>query len=240
MLFRIGLENGAEGRSQAWALEHPGCFAYGQDGHAALHNLPAAIQDYIEWIARHDEQPWLSAPLGELEAEEIWEVFTIDEAYELAEEGYEVNAWFRHDWKPLSEVDVDRGLKLLSWNREDLLDTVTGLSRETLEARRVNERWTIAGILKHIGGAEWWYLDRLGLAFPRAEAPEEPFTRLELVRAELLKRLPGLAGSRQVTGVDGEFWSPRKLLRRAAWHERDHITHIKKLLGSFSPPRRPN
>jgi hypothetical protein len=31
-------------------------------------------------------------------------------------------------------------------------------------------------------------------------------------------------------GTDGEFWSPRKLLRRAVWHERDHTEHIRKLL----------
>ena len=30
--------------------------------------------------------------------------------------------------------------------------------------------------------------------------------------------------------MDGEIWSPRKLLRRALWHELDHIGHIYKLL----------
>lgn len=29
-------------------------------------------------------------------------------------------------------------------------------------------------------------------------------------------------------GVEGEFWSPRKLLRRAVWHARDHTAHIRK------------
>lgn len=32
-------------------------------------------------------------------------------------------------------------------------------------------------------------------------------------------------------GIDGEFWSPRKMLRRAVWHERDHTFHIDKLIG---------
>jgi hypothetical protein len=83
--------------------------------------------------------------------------------------------------------------------------------------------------LKHVGGAEWWYLDRLGLAFPKAEVPADPFERLQAVRSHLTQVLPGLAGSREVRGVDGELWSPRKLLRRAAWHERDHVAHIRKL-----------
>jgi hypothetical protein len=32
-----------------------------------------------------------------------------------------------------------------------------------------------------------------------------------------------------VVGLEGEFWSPRKLLRRAVWHERDHSQHIRQL-----------
>jgi lipopolysaccharide/colanic/teichoic acid biosynthesis glycosyltransferase len=69
-----------------------------------------------------------------------------------------------------------------------------------------------------------------GTAFPRSEVPDQPFERLEKVRSYLIQVLPGLAGSKQVNGVAGELWSPRKLLRRAAWHELDHIAHIRKLL----------
>src|SRR3990172_9217605 len=135
----------------------------------------------------------------------------------------------RTDRRPLTELDIERGLKLLAWSRADLLKSVRGLSQETLDAGQPGERWSIANILKHVGGAEWWYLDRLALAFPREEVPSDPFERLEKVRTHLLKTLPGLAGSRQVVGIDGEFWSSRKLLRRAIWHERDHTFHVQKL-----------
>jgi len=49
------------------------------------------------------------------------------------------------------------------------------------------------------------------------------------VRARLLEVLPSLVGVEQVVGRRGELWSPRKLLRRALWHERDHAEHIRKL-----------
>jgi hypothetical protein len=232
-MFPIGLENGAEGRSQAWALGHPGCFAYGADGSAALGAVPRAIQDYRLWIEAHTSKSWL--PGSETEPceyrlEETWECYSINSDFELTQDGYEVNAWFRHDWIPLSVEDIQRGQLLLSWGREELLKTVGDLPTETLERNYPKERWSIAGILKHIGGAEWWYLDRLGLAFPRQEVPEDPFQRLDKVRSSLLEILPGLAGSTQVIGSSGEFWSPRKLLRRAVWHEYDHIAHIQKLL----------
>jgi hypothetical protein len=238
-MFYVGLENGAEGRSQAWVLGHPGCFAYGTDGSEALAAVSQAIRDYRKWITAHTSTSWLTgtdieqserSEQSDYRLEETWECYSINSDYELVQDGYEVNAWFRHDWIPLSMEDIQRGLLLLSWGREDLLKLVSSLPVEILARTYPKERWSIAGILKHIGGAEWWYLDRLGLAFPREDVPEEHFERLKVVREKLVEILPGLAASRQVVGVSGEFWSPRKLLRRAVWHEYDHIAHIRKLL----------
>jgi len=230
MIFEIGLENGIEGRSMTWVFDHPACFAYGQDGQEAIKNLPDSIADYIDWLHQHDPQSQLKVEQIEIQLKETWEVYQIDEDYELVEDGYEVNAWFLHDWKPLTEQEIHGGIDLLSWGRTDLLNVVKDLQQEDLQRRYPNERWNIAGILGHVGGAEWWYLDRLGLAFPRQEVPSEPFERLEKVRQHLVETLPKLAGSKQVVGKDGEFWSPRKMLRRAIWHERDHTFHIRKLV----------
>ena len=230
MLIRTGVENNMDGHSLAWALGHPGCFANGADGEAALAALPAAWRAYTAWISAHTAQSWLPDEPAEVRLEDTWEGYTIDEQFERAEDGYDVDAWFLHDWKPLTQPEIEHGLLILSWSRADLLATVSGLSREKLEQTYPGERWSIAGILKHIGGADWWYLDRLGLAFPRAEVPDDPFQRMEKVRSHLHQVLPALAGSTQVVGNYGELWSPRKLLRRAAWHELDHLAHIRKLL----------
>lgn len=230
MEFQIGLENNCEGRSVAWVLGHPGCFAYGKDGAEALAAVPQAIQDYSRWVGAHIVQSWLPDEPVTVRLVESFECYTIDDDFELAPTGYEVNSWFRHDWKPLTAEELAQGMLILAWSRIELLQTVKDLSAEVLERSYPGERWSIAGILGHIGGADWWYLDRLGLAFPRQEVPQDPFERLEKVRNRLIEVLPGLVGSRQVVGVDGEFWSPRKLLRRAAWHERDHTQHIRKLL----------
>jgi hypothetical protein len=232
-MYRVGLENGAEGRSQAWVLGHPGCFAYGPDGLAAIAEVPNAIMEYRRWIAAHTSESWLAEDEiepGDYRLEETWECYIINGDYELSQDGYEVNAWFRHDWIPLTEQDIQHGKLLLNWGREELLGIVLKLSVHTLEQKFPQERWSISGILKHVAGAEWWYMDRLGLAFPQQEVPEDPFRRLEKVRTCLTDILPQLVGSTQVVGIDGEFWSPRKLLRRAVWHEYDHIAHIRKLI----------
>lgn len=225
-MIQIGLENNIEGRSMAWALDHPGCYAYGANGDAALAAVPAALQEYAGWHAAHGES-WNAAP--EILLAETFEGYTINDAFELAAEGYAVESFFRHDWKPLTAEECARAAKLLTWAGADLLKAVADLSPEDFTRPRPGERWSIEGIFKHVGGAEWWYLDRLGLAFPRADVPGDPFARFEKVRAHLLAMLPTLAGLTQVVGVDGELWSPRKLVRRAVWHVRDHAGHIEKL-----------
>ncbi len=232
MKFHIGIENNNEGiRSIAWMLEHPGCYAYGANEQDALANSPAAIRAYAAWIGSHGEA-WLPADADiELRVEQVWEDYRINEEYErVAEDGYDVDPFFEHDWKPLTAADIERGLKMLVWSRADLLEILETLTPAQWAYKKEGERWDIAGIVKHIGGAEWWYMDRLGLTFPRADVPAEPLERLQKARGLANRILPSLEDSKLVLGVDGEFWSPRKALRRALWHERDHTEHIRKLL----------
>lgn len=229
-MFRIGLENNLEGRSLAWVLGQPGCFAYATTGTAALAEVPSAIHAYRRWISNHTSESWFPPQDIDYQLEETWECYTINDDFELAAEGYEVNAWFRYDWKPLTDEEVRHGLALLDWGRTELLQVVSNLGEAALNRMKPGERWSITGVLKHVAGAEWWYLDRLGLAFPREGLPGDPFERLEKVRSCLIETLPGLVGTKRVVGVAGEFWSPGKLLRRAVWHEYDHIEHIRKLI----------
>lgn len=232
MIFRIGIENNNDGfRTVAWALEHPGCFAYGDNAEQAINSLPDAIFDYATWAATRGAD-WISTDEIELVIEETFECYRIDEtAFERTEkDGYVVESFFLYDWKPLTHPEIERALKILSWTRDDLLGMISHLDPEKLAATYPGERWSIDGILRHIGGAEWWYVDRLGRAFPQVDVPKAPRERLEKVRATLVELLPHLEGVNQVVGVEGELWSPRKMLRRAVWHERDHINHIRKLI----------
>jgi hypothetical protein len=230
MSLRIGIENGSAGRTIIWVLEHPGCFSYGENSQEALEALPAALKEYNEWLVWHEQEAGRSPHDQDLHIDSTWEVFHIDENFAVTSEGYEVNAWFQDDWKPLAEVEIVLGIELLSMSRVDLLSTVEGTSEETMNLKLPGERWSIAGILKHVASADWWYLDRLGMAFPSDQLPSEPGERLDKVRTHMVDILPSLAGSKLVVGIEGEFWSPRKLLRRAVWHERDHTFHIRKLL----------
>ncbi len=234
MILRVGMENNNDNHSIAWALEHPGLFAYGRDGREAEANFEQAARDYAVWIEAHGSS-WLRSEAVQVRVEESFDAYFLDRAFELAEQGKHasmVESFFRYDWKPLTAADIEFALKLLAWSRQDLLDTIDGLSERKLNETYDGERWSINGILKHIGGAEWWYQERIGHPYPEIEndLPEDARQRLGVTRAHFNALLPKLEGVQQVIGLEGELWSPRKTLRRALWHERDHTVHIRKLL----------
>jgi hypothetical protein len=234
MIIRVGLENNYEQRSLAWALDLPGCFCYGVGPSDALGALPKAVLGYKAWLEGHSSESWVTDLADfDIRLVETFEDYTVDEDFEIAEAGYEVNAWFHQDWKPLCKVDIHKGMNLLKWSRADLMELVNAIPQNRFDLVVPNEKWSIHGVLGHIAGAEFWYLSRLDLASgSREDLPKDVFERLHHVRSILDAALPTLEDSTQVCGENGEFWSPRKMLRRALWHELDHTNHILKLLSA--------
>ena len=118
MIFRVGIENNNDGRTIAWALEHPGCFAYGANASAACLNLETAIQKYATWILRNQTNSWLNFDEVEIIPEETWDVYSINENLDKVETGgYYVESFFRYDWKPLKREEVEHGIDMLHWTR---------------------------------------------------------------------------------------------------------------------------
>ena len=232
MIIPIGLDNGFDHRSTAWDLDHPGCFAYGPDGSSAVVAMGRAIPDYITWLESHTPEPWFHPDAIDIRLETVWEDYTIDDNYNRASSGKWVLAFFQNEWKPLTPEEAEHGLLLYRWARADLLDTVSGLTSTELDAPpRPGEAKTLRGILAHVAIINWWLLDRLDLSeLRRDQLPKDIFERLEVLSTCTQQAIPHLAGVDKVIGREGEFWSPRKLLRRLVWHERDHTGHILKIL----------
>jgi len=232
MRIRIGLENNIEGRTLAWALDYPGCFAYGADEAEALIRLPRALLEYEVWIKDHTPDSWVQLKDLDMRVVERYETFWINENYELVPEGqgYEINAWFVDDWRPLTSKEIGQGLKIFHWQREELLAGLTTLDPEILKKDFPGQRWNILGIAKHVANAELWYLSRLGLSdLSHKDLPKDPQSRLSLTANLVDNNFPEFANRVRVIGIEGEIWSYRKILRRTLWHQRDHIEHIKEL-----------
>jgi len=233
MQIRIGLENNIEGRMLAWVLDYPGCFAYGADEAEALIRLPRALLKYEIWVKDHTSDSWVDFTDLDIRVVERYETFRLGNDYLPAHEGsgYEINAWFKDDWHPLTAEEIEQDLLIFHWQRDELLAGLSTIDIKTLEVDRPGQRWNILGITKHIANAELWYLSRLALTdLTKQQLPDDPEERLARTSALIDQHFPKFIGIVNVKGRNGEFWSYRKIVRRTLWHQRDHIEHIKSLV----------
>jgi predicted RNase H-like HicB family nuclease len=224
MLFHLNLEE-MEGRWIAHFAGWPGGFASAETREAAVAAVAEAGPQFLAWLRRHGEQP----PAVTFE-------FFVDEVQRawVSQDDYEVNAFFAADRAPLTADEVDVFAVRLAASRADLLDAYLGLSDEALAHVLPGERWPINGILNHVATAENWYLSRLGLDNEAAWDMSDVLGKLMLVRAQFNEALKLMAGRDATATLQGETWSPRKIVRRALWHELDHAAHIRQLRAQLS------
>ncbi|HSR47772.1 MAG TPA: DinB family protein [Anaerolineales bacterium] len=209
-----------DGRWIAHVPDLPGCYASHAERDTAIAGAPGAVEAYIAWCAAHGIRvSGVSPPMVVSEVVRSWQY----------EPDYEVNAFFAADRPSVASDELPEIKRLLAATRKDLLAVVDSLNLDDLQRAIPGERWPIGGVLHHVARAELWYLDRLGLAFPRAELTPEPLEAIEQVREHTLSVLPSLSGKTGVVALAGEIWSARKVIRRTLWHERDHTEHITKL-----------
>jgi hypothetical protein len=232
MKIEIGLENGYENKSIAWALDYPGCFAYGNDGAAAIMAFPRAFIGYKERIQSRTGTDWIDFDNFDISLTETFESYQVDGRILPSAAGKNVTAFWQVDWKPLSQLEIERGLQVLQWSRADLLDLTSNITEDKLDREVPGEKWGIRGILNHLAASELWLLDRINSGNSEVlTLPEDTFRRLSATRNIFETTLRSLIDDPRVIGKNGTIWSPRKILRRAAWHEVDHINHIFRLLN---------
>lgn len=233
MQVLIGVENNNEARSVAWSLEHFGCYAIGPDGQSAIVAMAKAIPEYIAWLEQHTDTPWFRPAEIDIRLVDVYDDYFIDNQYNQVREGGRlIKAFFKTDWKPLTQMDVEHILQIISWNRQELVEVISGVDDATMDKVLIEGEWPIRKIIGHLGRSEWWLVDRLNRTHTEDQLPEDPFERLLIERGNLVSILPDMIDLNQVVGKDGEIWSPRKVLRRICWHEKDHIQQIKKLLAA--------
>jgi hypothetical protein len=229
MRYRLAVEDIEPQHWIAWMLDLPACFSSAQTEGEAQRCAPDRIIEYYIWLSAHD--PFLIVPNEPIDLE-IVETFHSFPSGEDPE--YLVNAFFEDDRRPLTASEVEAALRLFDWTRKDLKGVLDSASPDRLLKTIDNEiHKSILGIVGHIARAENWYLDQLDLGLEPSEIPEDVLMKLDAVRSNTLSQLVNLIDVETITENCGERWSPRKVVRRALWHERDHTQHITKLLDAL-------
>ena len=188
---------------------------------------------------QHGDEP-TPVPLAAREIVEEVAAFTLPD-------GYEVNATFAADDRWATPDDVETALRRLAFARSDLLAVVDrvhefesgggGLIRETRssEARATgaDDGKDVDQILRHIAGAETWFVSRLDPSARYTGGRDDTADYLAGSReflADGLRRLQQ-AGAEPRTDSKGERWTLAKLLRRAVYHSLDHLEELDRRLA---------
>jgi ribosomal protein S18 acetylase RimI-like enzyme/predicted RNase H-like HicB family nuclease len=241
--IRVWLEPSYDhGRTGAWLIDWPGAFTWGEDRETALARVPSAVHRFVGWLADHGEV--LPAPSStDFEVVEEVPAFRLDS-------GYEVNATFAADQRPVTSDELEDAVRRLGYARDDLLELI-GRVREfeaaggrlPMEDRSAEALESGASVgrqgeevLRHLAGSETWFASRLDPSArydgPARDGPLAPF--LESSREFFLGHLRGLAERDPATAREdgkGERWTLAKLLRRAVYHSLDHLEELDRRLA---------
>src|SRR5690606_27479372 len=103
--------------------------------------------------------------------------------------------------------------------RGRLLRELKPLGRGALDGAR-GDLGEVRQVLDELARAQWWTLTRMG-ASPLAEVPQAVLGRLDTAMALVVQQFTGFAREARdrTVELDGEVWSPRKVLRRLLWLE---------------------
>ena len=210
--FAVGIEEGGDGGFVAHGLNLPGCAAPGASADEAVRNFAAALQQWLQFLAFIGEP----VPADDTELE-----VAVDEWLETGArvaQG-ETTACFAADLPALEGDEIQAGVRRLGELRGLVLARIRRRPDAELDAP-AQGGWTVRGILDELARAQWWLLSRLG-ASPMADPGERTLARLDTAMALVVQHLGHLPPERRGTRLelDGEEWTPRKVLRRLLWLE---------------------
>lgn len=226
-ILRAGVEEIEPGHWVLSVFDLLGCFSSGRTEQEAVHRAPERIREYFAWLSSKDGNP---APFEDSVEVAVLERLVVQSSAE--DPNRMVSGIFEEDRRPLRLWDVDMILRLLEWNRQDLLRLLASIPGAGIDTPLSDAKWnTVKDLLEHIYGAEQWLLHNLGCDLPRTDMPHGAVERLEAIRRRTIQVIPDLAEKEEVREIEGEFWSPRKMVRKILWHERDHTQQLDELIA---------
>jgi predicted RNase H-like HicB family nuclease len=226
----IGLEEGADGALLAHALDLPGCAASGATPEGAVAALQPVLFAWMGLLARSGEPvPPRDAELQLVVQEWIGTAARVQSGETLV--------LFEADAAPLDAAEAERLLLRLGGLRGRLLAPLRRRPAALLEVETAGGM-TVGTVLEELARAQWRMLAGLG-ASPMAAVPDGTLARLDTAMALVVDRIVSLgdAARARLVELDGEEWTPRKVLRRLLWLEWTLGGAVLDALAAVEPNR---
>ncbi|HYH83471.1 MAG TPA: hypothetical protein VEX86_26990 [Longimicrobium sp.] len=212
----VGVEQGADGHCWAFALDGTGCTGAGPSMEESVEAFQGQYMEWLRFLQRVGEP----VPPADAELEIAVDEWVVTDARVSAGE---TTALFRAEYRALENDELQRGVRLLGDLRGRVLARIRQLPRRDVDAALdapVEGGMTVRDVLEELARAQWFTLSRLG-ATPMAGTPEATLGRLDAAMALVIQHLGHLDPGRRDLWLelDGEEWTPRKVLRRLLWLE---------------------
>jgi len=229
----VCLEAGPEATG-AFVPDCPGCWVFAQTKKRALEKVRIAIDEWFEWLKKHEEKAQDKRHNIEIE---IAEMLRVD--YNPAKAG-KPEPLFWSEVPPVKKDDIKRTIRLMNYSRKDLLNLVSKLTGKQLSFKPPDKPRTVRNCLKHIAYVEPWYITHLNIELPE-NYPKDVFELLNYTREMVvnsLRNLPkdkmrGIFQPGKYKSPICDLWTARKVLRRLVDHERLHTRYIQKVLKMY-------
>ncbi|MGD2248737.1 MAG: DinB family protein [Candidatus Methanofastidiosia archaeon] len=235
MRFPVAIEQGTIWYGRF--INFPGTIARAPTKKILMKELRKELVYHISWLKKHHEK---TPDFNTIEIHITEEIHNIKQ---LGESGGEV-AFFSYDTQPITKNRLPSFIRLMNYNRDDLLHVVTSLPKKTLTWIPPEKSRTIINILHHVCNAEEFYISRFGF---KASKKYEKYAKLkqkDIDNLPILERLTTVRNAciktlqdvvfdtntifthSKYTKYPDEKWSSHKVLRRFLEHEREHLYNI--------------
>ena len=221
MLIRVGLEPGVGGRTLAWGLDFPGCFADGANDSETLINFARRLLDYEAWVDLHAEVPWFTLVNPDFRI--------VEAAPSPLVSSPRPGAFFEDDRRPLSSQEMEQVLLVQRWQSEELLAGLEFLPEEATQLLQ-ESAGLISRTLRLIAQDMYEILSVLEPALPSYPAEESPLAQFEFTSALIPSVLAAWVGRETVIEKNEERWSARKATRLLLWRLRVGIDQVRALV----------
>jgi predicted RNase H-like HicB family nuclease len=227
--FPVGLEQGRDGSVLAHSLTLPGCVGGGPDPETALADFAEHLTFWLRFLGSMGEPPPSQSDELKIVVEE-WVSTDADVAQGRS------TALFEADRHPLLSREIDVSLRRLGDLRGRLLRTMRAAGEPALD-RNSSAGWSARRVADELARAQWWTLTRLG-ASPLAEVPVPTLRRLDTAMALVVQQLtrPPTPAESLPLDLDGELWTPRKVIRTLLWLEWSLGGTVIEILSRLQDP----